>query len=237
MKIEIIYEDDNIIAFNKPSGLLSIPDRFDAEKPHILKVVGDKYGKLFVVHRLDRDTSGVICFAKNENTHKHLSGLFQDRKVTKYYQALVHGSPAKPEDDIQLSISESKTQRGKMMINRKGKTAHTRYTVLQSWSRFSLLHLQIFTGRTHQIRVHLQYIGTPIICDNLYGSESQILLSSIKKGYKLSKEELEEKPIINRLGLHSSQIIMKDEAGKEINITAPLPKDMSAFINQLNKNS
>lgn len=235
MKIETLFENDHIIAFNKPSGLLSIPDRFDAEKPCLQKIVEQKYGKLFTVHRLDRDTSGVICFAKNENTHRYLSQLFQNRKVEKYYQAIVHGKPKTDTGLIKSHLAEHPGKRGQMMVVKKGKPAHTEYTILQTWNQFSLLSIQIFTGRTHQIRVHMQHIGNPVICDPLYGSETEIKLSAIKKGYKLSKIELEERPVISRLALHAASLKFTAEDGENIQIEAPLPKDMTAFIKQLSK--
>lgn len=236
LKPEVIFENDNMIAFNKPSGLLSIPDRFDKEKPHVKMLVGNKYGDLYTVHRLDRETSGVICFARNESAHRYLSQLFEKRKVEKYYTAIVHGKPQETSGNIIKPIIEQPSQRGKMMIAAKGKEAHTAYEVLQSWNSYSLLRLQIFTGRTHQIRVHMQYIGNPVVCDGVYGSESAIYLSSIKKNYKLSKNELEERPVIDRLCLHAAQLKFQDEQDNAINIEASLPKDMKAFISQLDKN-
>jgi 23S rRNA pseudouridine955/2504/2580 synthase/23S rRNA pseudouridine1911/1915/1917 synthase len=236
LKPEVIFENDNIIAFNKPSGLLSIPDRFDKEKPYVKMLVGNKYGDLYTVHRLDRETSGVICFARNEPTHRYLSQLFEKRKVEKYYTAIVHGRPLDASGNIIKPIVEQPAQRGKMMTTGTGKEAHTAYEIVQSWNSYSLLRLQIFTGRTHQIRVHMQYIGNPVVCDEVYGSERAIYLSAIKKNYKLSKNELEERPVMGRLCLHAAQLILQDEQGNAINIEAPLPKDMKAFISQLNKN-
>ncbi len=238
MKLEILYEDSNLIAFNKPSGLLTIPDRFDAEKPCLLRYAERQVGyKLFTVHRLDRDTSGIICFAKNENTHRHLSLQFEHRLVEKYYRTIVHGTTSALEGRIETAIAENMSKRGSMMVVKKGKPALTTYFVEQSWGHFSLMKVRIHTGRTHQIRVHLQFIGTPVICDTLYGSESEIFLSTIKKGYKLSKDSIEERPIISRLALHACELVFQDEMEQTIKIEAPLPKDMSAFIKQLDKNS
>lgn len=235
MKIETVFENEALIAFLKPSGLLSIPDRFSPDKPCLQNIAEQKFGKLFTVHRLDRDTSGLILFAKNENSHRYLSGLFQNRNIQKYYQALIHGVPHPEQGDIQQPISEHSVKKGRMIVNKNGKPAHTAYKVLNSWNSFSLVELQLFTGRTHQIRVHLQFLGHPVLCDPLYGNESQLMLSSIKKHYKLSKLALEERPILSRLALHASCLVFDDEKGNPLEIRAALPKDMAATIKQLDK--
>jgi len=235
LKLETIFENEALIAFNKPSGLLTIPDRFNPEIPCLQKTAEQKLGKLYTVHRLDRDTSGLILFAKNENSHRYLSGLFQSRNIQKYYQALIHGTPHPEQGDIRQPMSEHPLKKGKMIVNKNGKPAHTAYKLLKTWSGFSLAELQLFTGRTHQIRVHLQFLGHPILCDPLYGNESQLMLSSIKKHYKLSKNMLEERPILSRLALHAARLVFEDETGKAIVINAALPKDMAATINQLDK--
>lgn len=235
MKLEVIFESEDIIAFNKPSGLRSIPDRFNAELPCLHHVAEAKYGKLFTVHRLDKDTSGVICFAKNEETHKYLSLLFQGRDIEKYYIALVNGKPMQSEGSIKEAIAEHPVKKGKMTIFKKGRPSHTDYKVIKSWNGYSLLQLQIHTGRTHQIRVHLEYLGTPVVCDPLYGTGQPLLLSSIKKKFKLSVNEEEERPLLNRLALHAQKIMFKAADGTDLIIEAPVPKDIEASIKQLDK--
>jgi len=235
LKLETIYESDNIIAFNKPSGLRSIPDRFNAELPCLHKLAEAKYGKLYIVHRLDKDTSGVICFAKNEEAHKYLSMCFQGREVAKFYLALVNGKPMQPAGSIMEPIAEHPVKKGRMTIFRKGRPSHTDYEVIKSWAGYSLLKLQIHTGRTHQIRVHLEHLGTPVVADPLYGNGQPLLLSSIKKKFRLSGTDETERPLLDRLALHAQQIIFKDPLGNTINIEAPLPKDMEASVKQLDK--
>lgn len=235
MKLEVVFENDAMIAFNKPSGLLSIPDRYDAEKENLHRFAEAKYGRLFVVHRLDKDTSGLILFAKNAETHKYLSGLFLSKDIEKYYLALVQGNPVATTDSIQKNIMPHPTLKGKMVINPKGKEARTDYEVVENFSGFAYLKLQIFTGRTHQIRVHMNHIGYPVVGDPIYGNLQAIYLSDIKKNFKLSQDELEERPILQRLGLHAFQLSFKDETGKGIYIEAPLSKDMNATLKQLRK--
>ena len=235
MKIEVLYEDDNMVIVNKPTGVLVIPDRFDTSVPSLNQLLQAKYQQhIYVVHRLDRGTSGVICFAKNETTHKYLSSLFMEHKVEKYYQGLVGGRVVPEEGTIQTAISEHPTQKGKMITGKKGKASRTDYKVLEQWPLYSLVEFRIYTGRTHQIRVHIQSIGHPIICDDLYGDGQPFLLSNIKKKYNAGKYE-EEKPLMNRLALHAYKLVFTDENGKEVVAIAPLPKDMAACVNQLNK--
>lgn len=235
MTFDIIFEDDDIVAVNKPSGMLSIPDRYNDTIPCLYHAVAARYDQLFVVHRLDKDTSGLIVFAKNEESHKYMSQLFQGRDVEKYYLALVNGRPFKTSGSIIAPIAEHPTRKGRMSVQKKGRFAHTDYELLDSWNSFSLLKLRIFTGRTHQIRVHLQHLGNPIVCDPFYGSSEPLLLSSIKKKFKLSENVEEEKPLLNRLALHASQLVFVNPKGEKLDITAPLPKDMSVTIKQLGK--
>lgn len=235
MKPDVIFENNDLIAFSKPSGLLSIPDRYNGSLPCLLHEAQRQYGKLFVVHRLDKDTSGLICFAKNEHSHRYLSQLFQDRKAAKFYLAIVQGIPLKPAFSITAPIEAHPVQKGRMCISRKGKPAHTDYETLRVWKNFSLLKIQIHTGRTHQIRVHLQHIGHPVVGDAFYGSGESLFLSSFKKKFKLSEKEEAERPLLNRLALHASSLRFTAENGTGMIIEAPLPRDMSATLNQLSK--
>lgn len=236
MKISelIIFENDDFVALNKPSGLLSIPDR-EGKEISLKTLLQDKYPKIFTVHRLDKDTSGMIVFAKTEVTHKHLSKQFEERQTTKMYTGLVIGSPTQKKGSINLPLAENMVQRGMMIVNPRGKESLTDYEVLQDFGIYSWMQFQIHTGRTHQIRVHMKEIGNPIVCDALYGDGKPILISSLKKKYNLSKNELEEKPILARLALHSFQLGFKDIAGKEVKLEAPVHKDIRATLQQLVK--
>jgi len=236
MQIETIYEDDDIIIVNKPAGLLVIPDRFNAELPSLNKLMEIKTGqRIWVVHRLDRETSGVICFAKNEETHRYLSIAFQERDVNKFYAGLVIGIVIPSEGRIESPIAEHPAANGKMIVARKGKIAVTDYKVAEQWPLYSLMQFQIHTGRTHQIRVHMQSIGHPIVCDELYGDGQPFLLSNIKRKYRMSEKDEQEKPLLSRLGLHAYRIEFQKEDGKLISAEAPLPRDIAACVKQLNK--
>jgi 23S rRNA pseudouridine955/2504/2580 synthase/23S rRNA pseudouridine1911/1915/1917 synthase len=230
----IIFQDENLIAINKPSGMLTIPDRMGniSLKNHLQ----NSFDEIFTVHRLDKDTSGIVVFAKNQTTHKLLSQLFEGREVEKYYQGLVIGKLVDPIGSIDIPIMEHPVTKGLMVTNKKGKPSQTDYEVLETFRFFSWLQFRIHTGRTHQIRVHMKHMGHAIVCDELYGDGKQILLSSLKKKFNLSKDEEEERPILSRLALHSYRLKFVLN-GKEFDLEAPLPKDLRACLQQLRKTS
>jgi 23S rRNA pseudouridine1911/1915/1917 synthase len=234
MRYEIIHENDAFVAVNKPAGLLSIPDRMgqDLSLKQLLK---ERYGNIFTVHRLDRGTSGIIVFAKDEVSHKDLSQKFEGRDVEKFYVGLVQGKPVNDKGTVDIPIAEHPGKATKMMTNAKGKPSVTDYEVLETFGTYSWMQFQIHTGRTHQIRVHMQYIGNPIACDDLYGNGEPILLSTIKgKKFKLSHNELEERPILSRMALHSSKLKFVFN-GEQFALEAEVPKDLRATLQQLRK--
>ncbi len=233
MHVDIILENDQFIAVNKPSGLLSIPDRLGQEIS-LKDLLKEKKGSIYTVHRLDRDTSGIIVFAKTEEAHKQLSQLFEGREMEKYYQGLVYGHMINPSGNVDAPIMEHPGKTSKMMTHAKGKPSSTDYTVLESFRLFSWVEFRIHTGRTHQIRVHMQHIGHSIVCDEIYGDPKPILLSSLKKNFKLAKSAEEEKPILSRLALHSHRLKFSLN-GETFELEAPIPKDLRAVLQQLRK--
>jgi 23S rRNA pseudouridine955/2504/2580 synthase/23S rRNA pseudouridine1911/1915/1917 synthase len=232
---ETIFENEDFIVLNKASGSLSIPDRTQSAeslKDHLQK----KFGKIFTVHRLDKDTSGLIVFAKNEQTHKFLSSIFEDRKVEKYYLGLVQGILPEKKGTIDEPIAEHPAKNGRMVIYKKGKPSQTDYDVKDEFGFCSLLHFRIHTGRTHQIRVHMKHLGHSLLCDELYGSPDPVFLSSIKRNFKKSGPiDEEEKPLLSRLALHAQRLIFNDSEDQKHEFEAPLPRDMKALIQQLKK--
>ena len=236
MQIDILYEDDDLVIVNKPPGLLVIPDRFNSALPSLNRILETRLGQqVWIVHRLDRDTTGVICFAKNEESHKYLSLLFQERGINKYYLGLLNGRVIPEEGRIEKAIIEHPHVKGKMITAKKGKASITDYKVLEQWPLYSLVQFQIHSGRTHQIRVHVQSIGHSIVCDEIYGDGKPFFLSTIKRKFRLSDKDETEKPLLSRLALHASRLEFKKEDGTEITAEAPLPKDIAACIKQLNK--
>ena len=230
----VVLETEDYIIINKPAGLLSIPDR-EGKEISLKNILKDKYDNIFTVHRLDRDTSGLIIFAKNEQTHKYLSQQFEEREVEKIYIGLVSGSLSNKKNSIDAPIMENPGKKGLMIVHKQGKESLTDYEVMEDFGRYSLVKFRIHTGRTHQIRVHMQSIGHAVACDPLYGDGKPVLISSLKQKFKLSKTQEEEKPILNRIALHAHQLKFMDMKGKLVSVEGVLPKDLKATIQQLDK--
>ncbi|HLF47700.1 MAG TPA: RluA family pseudouridine synthase [Chitinophagaceae bacterium] len=234
LKNWILFEDENLIVLNKPSGLLSIPDR-EGKEVSLKRLLQEKFENIFTVHRLDRDTSGLIVFAKNELTHKNLSQQFETRQTEKVYLGLVHGSVSEKAGTIDAPIAENQAKKGTMIIHKNGKASLTDYEVLENFKLYSWLQFRIHTGRTHQIRVHAKHLGHPVVGDPVYGDGKPVLVSSLKSKFNLSKNELEERPLLNRLALHALNLKFTNTNGETIKLEAPLPKDLKATLQQLNK--
>lgn len=235
MHYEIIAETPDYIAVSKPSGMLTLPDRFDAALESLKGRLALAYGDIFTVHRLDRDTSGLILFAKHPDAQRHFAQEFEERRVAKRYLGIVTGRMERTSGTFDQPITEHPVVKGKMTVARKGKYAVTHFEVLEELGRYTLLTLTIETGRTHQIRVHLQNAGHPIACDPLYGTGEPILLSSIKRNFNLAKDQETERPLLGRLALHAWQLDITGLQGEPIALEGPLPKDMEACIRQLRK--
>lgn len=162
-KLPIIYEDDHVLVVDKPSGLLSMAKGEYCSEPTL-----EDYGLL--VHRLDRDTSGVVVLAKDESTQRMLRRQFQDRKTHKTYYAIVEGRPKLPEAMIDLPIARNLKRPTTFQVDQNGKSSQTYYRTIRQNDKYALLELKPRTGRTHQLRVHLKYLGTPIVGDVVYGN-------------------------------------------------------------------
>jgi 23S rRNA pseudouridine1911/1915/1917 synthase len=231
-----IFENDDFVAVNKAAGMLTIPDRHDETQVSLYKILLQQFGKIFIVHRLDRETSGLVLFAKNEMTHKYLSQLFEQRTIEKFYVGVVRGSLPDKKGSVDEAIAEHPVHKGIMTLSKKGKPSATAYEVIEDYGIYSLVQFNIHSGRTHQIRVHMKFLGHPVACDPLYGDGKPIALSSFKRKYKLSVHDDEERPLMNRLALHSHRLIFNDAYGSKQVLEAPVPKDMKALLQQLKKN-
>lgn len=235
-KPTIIFEDEDLIIVNKPANFLTIPDRFKHELPSVRRWLEEERGEIFVVHRLDRETSGIMCFAKNAASHKHLSKQFQERTAQKFYWAIVDGVPMKEMGLIDKPIAENMAHRGRMIVAKRGKESSTTYKVLETFKGFSLVEAEIHTGRTHQIRVHLAFIGHPLMIDTLYGKRSEFLLSEIKKRKYVQGKNTEERPLMSRSTLHAHQLILTHPTSEErLTFISDVPKDFNAVLNQLRR--
>ena len=232
---QILYEDEDVIVVDKPAPYLSIPDRYDKTKPNLVTILSARRDEVFVNHRLDKETSGLIVFTKNAVAHKSLSDQFMERRVDKHYFTIVNRKPIEEVGLIDLAIAPSGIRNKGMIIDATGKEALTKYRILESWNRFSLLEIKLLTGRQHQIRVHMQAIRCPIVCDRMYGDGKPFLLSDIKRKINRDKEKA-ERPLLNRVALHASLLGFEHPtSGEELKFESPLPKDMKAVIHQLRK--
>lgn len=236
MKLSILHEDEAIIAVDKPAGLLTIPDRHNPDIPSLHKTLEARRGeRLWIVHRLDKETSGVILFARSEKAHRELSMMFEDGAIGKFYVGLVNGRVEPEQGSIDAPIAEHPTVKGKMVVARRGKPSLTDYRVVEQWPLYALVQFRLHTGRTHQLRVHMQHLGNAFVADALYGNGRPFLLSSIKRAFTLSKSDEEERPLLSRVALHAYKLVLPRGEDDSLSIESPLPKDIAACVNQLNK--
>jgi 23S rRNA pseudouridine955/2504/2580 synthase/23S rRNA pseudouridine1911/1915/1917 synthase len=244
----VLYEDDDLLVIDKPAGLLVIPDRWQATKPtvvawaqqHLQRRVpasaAAPEARVWVVHRLDRDTSGVLVLAKSAAAHAALSQQFERGEADKRYLALVKGQLSRREGAIRLPIGPHPSRPGLMAVRRRGgKAALTQYTVVERYRGLTLLDVRPASGRTHQIRVHLQAIGHPIAVDPLYGDGQAIFLSALKPAYRAKVGEAEH-PLLTRLALHAHVLqLTHPRHGERVAWRAPLPKDLAAVLRNLRR--
>ncbi|MEO1437045.1 MAG: RluA family pseudouridine synthase, partial [Bacteroidota bacterium] len=232
---QIIFEDEHILVVNKPAGFLSIPDRYNPKLYNLKTFFENRGTPVFMVHRLDKDTSGVLCLAKNAKCHKALNQQFESRQVKKDYLCLSIGVLFDKSGLIDRPIAKSQSRAGRMVVHKSGKPSQTQYEVLQEFGHYSLVKAEPLTGRQHQIRVHMSAIGHPLLVDPIYSNKAGFFLSEIKRKYNLGKDR-EERPLISRTTLHAAALSFQHpETGATLRFEAPLPKDMNAVIRQLEK--
>jgi RluA family pseudouridine synthase len=233
--IEVLYEDGALIAINKPPGISTVHDGNRPGEPDIRAVLEPYVGPLWAVHRLDRDTSGALVLARDEDTHRALSQQFEERDVAKTYHALVVGVTDWRTRTVDAPLRANADRQHRTVVDHTaGKPATTQFRVLQTIRKFTLLEAQPETGRMHQIRVHAAFLALPIACDKLYGDGAPILLSQFKRRYRAGAHE--ERPLIERLALHAFQLeITHPTTHERLVLEAPYPKDLRATVTQLGK--
>lgn len=239
--LELLHEDDDIVIVNKPAQLAAIPGRAETDsvierlsRQLSLPMSGQADPRLRVVHRIDKDTTGVMLFAKHFDAQRHLSHQFQNNTVTKEYLALVGGRVEQDQGSIEAPIAPHPTMRDRMAISKHGRPAKSDWKVEQRLRHFSVVRVFPKTGKTHQIRVHFLHIGHTLAIDPLYGSADPIFLSAYKRHYRPTKGQ-EERPLIARLTLHAHRLRFVHPNGTDMQVEAPIPKDLRATIAQLGK--
>lgn len=251
--LEVLYEDDELAVINKPANMVVHPSRGHWAGTLVGALAFRYAGKLSsvrgpgrpgIVHRLDRDTSGAILIAKNDLIHAKLAGLFESKKIQKEYFAIVSGAISADRDLVDLPIGHHPKNREKMRIARddpEAKSALTFFEVIERFRGFSTVRALPKTGRTHQIRVHLAHLGTPVLCDKLYGGLAQITRGEIagRRGEPLAAGSEEESDsfaevLLDRQALHARKLTFEHPATKkEIIVEAPLPADMQQTLDAI----
>lgn len=219
-----LYLDEALLVVNKPAGLPTLVDGYHPDAPYLVGLLGEAYGRIWVVHRLDKDTSGVIAFARSELAHKELNTQFEQRQASKVYHALVIGQPDWDEKSIDLPLRPDGDRRHRTVIDHQmGKPAITRLRVLEGYGAFAMVEAIPLTGRTHQIRAHLAACGHPLVADRLYS----------RSGDTHSGSTPGTEPI-QRLGLHARSLTLHHPLTDQIqSFEAPYPQDFSGALEQL----
>lgn len=226
----LIYEDNDFFLINKPPFIATLEDRNSMQ--NLLALAKKFSSDAQVCHRLDKDTSGVLCFAKNPEAYRHASMQFEHREVTKIYHAIADGIHNFQNQLVDLPIL--KADDGVVKISNQGKEAQTYFTSIKSYKQHTLLDCRPVTGRMHQIRIHLATLGASIAGDDQYGGKL-VYLSQIKRGFNL-KKFTEEQPLMKRMALHAYSLEFKLMNGESRVFTAPYPKDFQALVRQLEQN-
>jgi len=225
----VLFEDEDLLALNKPAGLLVLPDRWDAAQPNLLdrlntgSSAGAAPARYYVVHRIDRDTSGVLLFARNPAAHRALSMQFSDRRVRKTYEALLEGALDGEMGMIDQPLAPDPRRRGAVRVDAAGKPAQTEYHLLARGRGFSWVRAFPRTGRTHQLRVYFAALGHPLGVDPLYGRCPALYRSDLTGGPRTA----DEPPLLGRLSLHAAELeFVHPRSGRRGAVAAPLPEDL-----------
>jgi len=240
--LDVLYQDDYVLVINKPAGMVVHPAKghwsgtlASALQYHFgpkLSAVGG-LSRPGIVHRLDRDTSGAILVARTDQAHARLAAQFAARRVEKEYFAIVAGRPPRDRDLIDSPIGVHPQLREKMAIRRESpasRPAQTFYEVLEVFAGFTALKLRPLTGRTHQLRVHLDHIGCPVLCDRQYGGRRQITRGEI------SGNPGDDEVLLARQALHAARLrFIHPHSGEPLEIEAPLAPDIAAVLTELRR--
>ncbi len=219
IEFPILYEDDSLLVIDKPTGVLSLTDGYDRSLPHLATILAPRFGQLWLVHRLDRDTSGVLVLARTAAAHRNLNEQFKQRQVEKIYHALVTEAPAWDTFSADFPLRKDGDRQHRTVIDpERGKPARTDFKVLERFPCGALLEARPHTGYTHQIRAHLRELGCPILMDSLYGCQ------------------VDAPAVIDRLALHAYQLsFLHPLSNLSLSFIAPHPGDFSAAIDLMRR--
>ena len=246
-QIPVLWQDEHLLALDKPSGLPTSPDRCDPQRPSLMKLLhrgiarGAAWARerrltyLANTHRLDVETSGVVLLARDKPTLVALADQFGAGKAVRTCVALIHGSPPENTFEVEARLAPHPARPGLVRVDaRQGKKAKTLFEVGERFSGYTLLNCQPLTDRTHQVRAHLRHVGCPIVGDSLYGGRP-LLLSKLKPDYRF-KPDQEERALIGRVALHAGQLnVAHPVSGAKIAIAAPWPRDLTAAVKYLRR--
>jgi RluA family pseudouridine synthase len=244
-EIPVLFEDEHLLALDKPSGLLASPNLAQPEQPSLISLLhaGIAEGKgwaqqrkltfLRNTHRLDAEASGVLLLAKSKPTLIAMANLFGAEKPVQRFVALVAGAPPEDQFQVDAKLTSHPTQPGRVHVNpRQGKQSRTRFVVLEKFSRWTLMQCEPVTGRTHQVRVHLRFAGLPVVGDELYGGKP-LWLSRLKRNYRLKPNHV-ERPLLGRAALHAESLTLPHPVtGETVTMQAKWPKDLAVAIKYL----
>jgi 23S rRNA pseudouridine1911/1915/1917 synthase len=244
--LDVVYEDDDLAIINKPAGMMVHAGAGPTEDArnrgtlvnallHRFRALSEVGGDLRpgIVHRLDKETSGLIVVAKNDKAHRKLAEQFSSRKVHKKYIALVHGWPKRSKGTINAPIARDASRRTRMTTRGSGgRDALSHYQVIEQvespYGKFALVEVRIETGRTHQIRVHMASLGHPVVGDSLYGAPGELRVTKALKGIA------SKIPSLDRNFLHAAAIeLLQPSTGKPLSFARPVPHELQAFLESL----
>ncbi len=225
----LLWQDKALLVINKPAGLLTIRDGYDPTLPYLTKILEETFGKVWVVHRLDKDTSGIMLFARSADAHRDLNKQFEKHEIQKVYHAIVVGMPTWEELNVSLPLRINGDRKHRTVVDpQRGKPAQTVFQVMQRLGPFTLVAALPKTGYTHQIRAHLSVTGFPILADPLYKSLDPPTL--LDKRASTVEEDLP----IQRLALHAAQITFRHPLkGNIVTMLAPYPDDFQQTLDAL----
>ena len=214
--MNIIYQDNDIIVIDKPARLSVLPDGWEPEAPYVVKLLEPEFGRIWVVHRIDKVTSGVMVFARNAEAHRALNMQFEKHEEIKKYRAIVNGNPKWNEHTAKHPLRINVGHKHRTMVDEKqGKPSETQFTVIKRYQDYGLLVATPRTGRTHQIRVHAYALGYPLLADTLYGAPPTDLIA--------------------RPALHAISLTLKHPVtGEQISFEAPYPEDFAQALQRMN---